>query len=101
MLPLFFIGQLLNLGSKECLSKMSHRVSHSVVKWSNCPRTSHTKVINAKNQQERGWDNSGVRGMENDLISDELKQLKKDQIEHEKLSKSLRVRPSVDIHHLS
>ena len=39
--------------------------------------------------------------MENDLISDELKQLKKDQIEHEKLSKSLRVRPSVDIHHLS
>ena len=32
--------------------------------------------------------------MENDLISDELKQLKKDQIEHEKLSKSLRVHPS-------
>ena len=29
--------------------------------------------------------------METDLISDELKQLKKDQIEHEKLSKSLRV----------
>ena len=39
--------------------------------------------------------------MENDLISDELKQLKKDQIEHEKLSKSLRVRPSVDLHRLS
>ena len=32
--------------------------------------------------------------MENDLISDELKQLKKDQIEHEKLTKSLRVHPS-------
>ena len=29
--------------------------------------------------------------MEDVLISDELKQLKKDQIEHEKLSKSLRV----------
>ena len=72
---------------------MSHKVSHFVVKWSNCPRASHTKVIKTQKNSvsEKGWDNSRVGEMETDLISDELKQLKKDQIEHEKLSKSLRV----------
>ena len=68
-------------------------MSHFVVKWSNCPRASHTKVIKTQKNSvsEKGWDNSRVGEMETDLISDELKQLKKDQIEHEKLSKSLRV----------